>query len=129
MTNELEKYLDPKVLSKITRLELQARLVAATRDLKMGDPKDEDTFIGPVISEGDGERLQRWIESAVAAGGRLLCGGGRDGAMVEATLIEQVPVDQPLCDNCAQEEGRVSGEKREPVKVLLVTVIDRKGDS
>ncbi|QDT01618.1 aldehyde dehydrogenase family protein [Adhaeretor mobilis] len=72
-------------------------LVEKTRELKMGDPKKEDTFIGPVISEGDGERLKNWIDSAVEAGGKLLCGGGREGAMVEATLLENVPDDQPIC--------------------------------
>ncbi len=73
------------------------RLVDATRQLKMGDPKDPETFIGPVISEAEAERLKRWIDAAVAAGGRLLCGGRRQRAMVEATLLEDVPADQPIC--------------------------------
>ena len=72
-------------------------LVEKTRALKMGDPRDEETFIGPVISESEGARLKDWIDQAVAAGGKLLCGGGRDGAMVEATLLEDVPDDQPVC--------------------------------
>ena len=72
-------------------------LVQKTKDLKMGDPKNEDTFIGPVISEGDAQRLKNWVDQAVKAGGRLLCGGGRDGVMVEATLLEEVPEDQPIC--------------------------------
>ena len=72
-------------------------LVQKTKQLKMGDPKHEDTFIGPVISDADGERLKNWIDQAVAAGGKLLCGGGREGNMVEATLLENVPEDQPIC--------------------------------
>ncbi len=72
-------------------------LVQKTKQLKMGDPKHEDTFIGPVISNADGERLKNWIDQAVAAGGKLLCGGGRAGNMVEATLLENVPEDQPIC--------------------------------
>ena len=76
---------------------LREKLVAKTKALKMGDPKEEDTFIGPVISENDGQRLKDWIDKAVAAGGKLLCGGGRDGVMVEATLLEDVPADQPVC--------------------------------
>jgi len=72
-------------------------LVEKTQSLKLGDPKEEDTFIGPVISEADGERLKHWIDRAVAAGGRLLCGGGRQGAMVEATLLEDVPKNEPIC--------------------------------
>jgi acyl-CoA reductase-like NAD-dependent aldehyde dehydrogenase len=71
--------------------ELKARLVEQTRQLKMGNPKDEDTFIGPIISEGEAKRLDDWIQEAVAAGATLLCGGKRDGAMLEATLLENTP--------------------------------------
>ena len=71
--------------------ELRDRLVTATRALSMGDPKDEKTFIGPMISEKEAERLHGWIEAARAAGARLLCGGGRRGAMLEATLLEGAP--------------------------------------
>jgi len=76
---------------------LKERLVAATRALKSGDPKDEETFIGPMISEKEARRLEEWIASAVQAGGKLLCGGQRDGAILEATLLENVPRDQPIC--------------------------------
>ncbi|MGV3484845.1 MAG: aldehyde dehydrogenase family protein [Planctomycetaceae bacterium] len=72
-------------------------LVAATKQLVAGDPKDEKTFIGPMISEDEAKRLSGWIESAQAAGGRLLCGGQRDGAMLAPTLMEKVPRDQDLC--------------------------------
>jgi acyl-CoA reductase-like NAD-dependent aldehyde dehydrogenase len=76
------------------------RLVGATKALKMGDPKDEDVFIGPMISEKEASRLHGWIEDAVAQGATLLCGGNRDGAMLEATLLEDAPKDS---DVCAQE--------------------------
>ena len=75
---------------------LRARLVAATRALIAGDPKKEDTFIGPMISESEAARLDGWIQSAVRAGGKLLCGGERTGAMLEATVLEDVPVTEPL---------------------------------
>lgn len=71
--------------------ELKKRLVEKTRQLKMGDPKNEDTFIGPVISEGEARRLDSWIQEAVKAGATLLCGGKRNGAMLEATLLENAP--------------------------------------
>lgn len=76
---------------------LRDKLVAATKKLIAGDPKNEDTFIGPMISEGEAKRLDGWVQSAIAAGGKLLCGGKRDGAMLEATLLEDVPADQDLC--------------------------------
>jgi acyl-CoA reductase-like NAD-dependent aldehyde dehydrogenase len=85
---------------------LREALVAKTEALKMGDPREEDTFIGPVISENEGKRLKNWIDTAVEAGGRCLCGGGRDGAMVEATLLEDVPPDQPIC--CQEAFGPVA---------------------
>ncbi|WP_348719766.1 aldehyde dehydrogenase family protein [uncultured Alcanivorax sp.] len=71
--------------------ELKTRLVEKTAALKMGDPKDEDTFIGPVISEGEAKRLENWINEAVDAGATLLVGGQRNGAMLEATLLENAP--------------------------------------
>jgi acyl-CoA reductase-like NAD-dependent aldehyde dehydrogenase len=86
--------------------DLRERLVAAARALKMGDPREEDTFLGPLISEGDAERLEGWIRSAVARGARLLCGGRRQGAMLEATLLEGVPRDEPLV--CREAFGPVA---------------------
>ncbi len=70
--------------------QLRERLVAKTKALVMGDPKDEATFIGPMIDEKEAKRLAGWIEAAVADGARLLCGGGRQGAMLEAALVEAV---------------------------------------
>jgi acyl-CoA reductase-like NAD-dependent aldehyde dehydrogenase len=67
-------------------------LVAKTRTLVAGNPHDRDTFIGPMISEKEAKRLKGWIDSAVEAGATLLCGGERDGAMLEATLLEGVPM-------------------------------------
>lgn len=76
---------------------LRDKLVVATQKLVAGDPKQEDTFIGPMISESEAERLENWIKSALDAGGQLLCGGQRQGAMLEATLLEQVPTEEPIC--------------------------------
>lgn len=76
---------------------LRDKLVVATQKLVAGDPKQEDTFIGPMISESEAERLENWIKSAIDAGGQLLCGGQRQGAMLEATLLEQVPTEEPIC--------------------------------
>ncbi len=79
--------------------EFKSRLVRATAALKSGDPKLEETFIGPLISEADACRLEEWICSAVAAGGVVLCGGKRNGAILEATLLENVPPTAPICRN------------------------------
>jgi acyl-CoA reductase-like NAD-dependent aldehyde dehydrogenase len=84
----------------------QEKLVEKTKALKLGDPKHEDTFIGPVISEKEALRLESWIKSAVARGATLLCGGGRDGVMLEATLLSDVPRDEPLV--CQEAFGPVA---------------------
>jgi acyl-CoA reductase-like NAD-dependent aldehyde dehydrogenase len=82
------------------------RLVAATAALRMGDPKDPECRIGPMISESEAARLEGWIRAAVAAGGRVLCGGKRDGVMHEATLLEDVPREQPIV--CQEAFGPVA---------------------
>lgn len=66
-------------------------LVAKARTLIAGDPKDRDTFIGPMIHVKEATRLDGWVQESVSLGGTLLCGGKRDGAMLEATLLENVP--------------------------------------
>ena len=70
--------------------ELRDRLCERTSKLVAGDPKDRDTFIGPMISESEARRLDNWIREAVDGGATLLCGGKREGAMLEATLLENV---------------------------------------
>ncbi len=82
------------------------RLVAAAKELKSGDPRDESTFIGPMISVKEAERLHGWVQAAAAAGGKILCGGNREGAMLEATLLEDVPADQDLV--CLEAFGPVA---------------------
>ena len=50
-----------------------------------------------MISQSEAERLETWIRRASTAGGRILCGGRRSGAMLEATLMENVPKREKLC--------------------------------
>jgi len=71
-------------------------LVAKTKTLVAGDPKDRATFVGPMIHAKEAGRLDGWVQEALKAGGNLLCGGRRDGAMLEATLLDNVPKDQKI---------------------------------
>ncbi|MBS7455630.1 aldehyde dehydrogenase family protein [Coralloluteibacterium stylophorae] len=75
---------------------LRDRLVAKVGDLVAGDPKDEDTFIGPMIDEDAATRLEGWIHAAVERGARLLVGGERTGNMLTAAVLEDVPGDADL---------------------------------
>ncbi|HET6346143.1 MAG TPA: aldehyde dehydrogenase family protein [Myxococcota bacterium] len=77
----------------------KAAFLEQTRALVVGDPKDEKTFVGPMISEAEAKRLEGWVRDAERAGARVLCGGKRQGAMLEPTLLENVPTDAKLyCD-------------------------------
>ncbi len=76
--------------------ELRDKLVAKVESLPMGDPKEENTFIGPVISEKDAARLESWANEAAEKGGTILCGGKREGVMMEPTLVENTPADCTL---------------------------------
>ncbi len=69
----------------------RAKFVNAVRQLKTGDPRDEETFVGPIISEDDAQRIEHTIQRAVKQGARLLCGGSRDGRMIEPAVLEGVP--------------------------------------
>ncbi|OYZ13183.1 MAG: aldehyde dehydrogenase [Sphingomonadales bacterium 28-64-96] len=69
----------------------KAKLVERTAKLIAGNPSEESTFIGPMIDVKEAARLDGWIQEAVAGGAKLLCGGQRDGAMLAATLLEDVP--------------------------------------
>jgi acyl-CoA reductase-like NAD-dependent aldehyde dehydrogenase len=69
----------------------KAKLVERTAKLIAGDPREEATFIGPMIDVKEATRLDGWISEAVAGGAKLLCGGQRDGAMLAASLLEDVP--------------------------------------
>ncbi|CAB9495685.1 aldehyde dehydrogenase family protein [Alteromonas macleodii] len=80
--------------------EFKSRYVEKVKALVSGDPSNEDTFIGPMISEGEAERLHGWITEAKEKGATILCGGTREGAMLEATVMENVPKD---CDASAEE--------------------------
>ncbi len=81
-----------RVLAHDTVYEaLLERFVERTRELVVGDPRREDTFVGPVISEDEAARIIEWIEEAEAGGARVLTGGQRQGVLVEPTIMADVP--------------------------------------
>jgi acyl-CoA reductase-like NAD-dependent aldehyde dehydrogenase len=56
-------------------------------ELKLGDPADEETDVGPVIDEDARERILSWIEEARAGGARVLTGGDTDGELIRPTVL------------------------------------------
>jgi phosphonoacetaldehyde dehydrogenase len=73
--------------------EFTARLVEKTREYTCGDPLDEQTRVGTVIDEASAIYLEGVVKEAVAAGAKVLCGGHRRGALLEPTVIANVPRD------------------------------------
>ena len=70
---------------------LVEKVVAAVEAQRTGDPTDPGTDVGPMINVAAAERVEAWVEEAVAAGATLLTGGGRDGASYEPTVLAGVP--------------------------------------
>ena len=70
------------------------RLAERTRSLAVGDPALEATEVGPLIDAGQRDRVKRWIDAALAAGARCVCGGevNADGTL-QPTVLADVPVD------------------------------------
>jgi acyl-CoA reductase-like NAD-dependent aldehyde dehydrogenase len=103
--------------------DLRERLTSRVGELRSGDPKEESTFIGPMISDKEADRLAGWIEQAVEKGARILAGGGREGKMLEATLMENVPHDVSL--SCDEAFGPVAMiEPYEEYDAALATIND-----
>lgn len=62
-------------------------LVEGVKKLKVGDPLDESSDLGPLIRESDAIRAHDWVQEAVRGGARLLCGGQRTGSLLEPTVL------------------------------------------
>jgi len=62
-------------------------LLEGVKKLKTGDPLDDSTDLGPLIRESDAVRASDWIQEAVRGGARLLCGGQRQGPVLEPTVL------------------------------------------
>ncbi len=69
--------------------EFKKKLVEGVRKLKCGDPMQESTDVPPLIREQDAVRVAQWIDEAVQAGGKLLCGGNRNGSLVEPAVLTE----------------------------------------
>jgi acyl-CoA reductase-like NAD-dependent aldehyde dehydrogenase len=69
------------------------RLVANTEALRVGDPLDPETDVGPLITHGDRDRVKAWIDEAVAGGAELLTGGELvdEGRCLAPTLLGAPP--------------------------------------
>lgn len=70
--------------------------IEAVKALKVGDPRDADTDIGPLITLNDAERAEAWVSEATAGGASLLLGGGRNGTMFPPHVLADVTRDMKV---------------------------------
>jgi len=85
--------------------EFVERLVKAVEAQGVGDPSEEATRVGPLIDLASAERVEQWVDEAVAAGARVLTGGSRDGATYAPTVLTGVPADAKV--SCEEVFGPV----------------------
>lgn len=68
-------------------------LLPRVRALKVGDPLDEATDVGPLIDSGAADRLEAWLQEAISGGANVLVGGERDGNLWQPTVLASVEED------------------------------------
>jgi glyceraldehyde-3-phosphate dehydrogenase (NADP+) len=73
------------------------RLVESANSMRAGDPLDEATEISNMIDEPAARRAEAWVNEAVAAGARLLCGGRREGSLLVPTVLADVHSEMRVC--------------------------------
>jgi acyl-CoA reductase-like NAD-dependent aldehyde dehydrogenase len=78
-------------------------LIPRVEKLKVGDPLDEATDIGPLIDKGAADRLGAWLDEAKAGGAEVLTGGGREGNLWQPTVLASV--DERMRISCQEAFG------------------------
>src|SRR5438876_2459182 len=74
--------------------------LAGVKKLKIGDPLEESTDLGPLVRQRDAARASDWVQEAVRAGARLLVGGKRNGPLLEPTVLTGTRPDMKV--NCQE---------------------------
>jgi len=77
--------------------EFMGKFIAAASALKVGDPADPTTDIGPMVDEANALRTQAWVDEAKAMGGTVLLGGTANGSFFPPTVLTDVPLAARVC--------------------------------
>jgi acyl-CoA reductase-like NAD-dependent aldehyde dehydrogenase len=76
-----------------------AKFLDGVKAIKVGDPLDPATDVGPMVDAHAADRTQRWVDEAIAMGGRVLAGGKADGTFFAPTVLTDVPLAAQVCSN------------------------------
>lgn len=96
--------------------DFKSTLVDEVQALRLGDPRDPATIVGPVISTDAAERIEGLVAQARQAGASVLSGGGRQGALYTPTVLMDTPA------NCVAVTGEIFGPV---VNILSFSSLDR----
>ena len=79
--------------------DFKAQFLPRVEALRVGDPADEETDVGPLISPAERDRVLSWIEQAREGGATILTGGVLEGGLLRPTVVERPAPDAHLsCD-------------------------------
>nr|WP_163529435.1 aldehyde dehydrogenase family protein [Halobacillus ihumii] len=78
------------------RDEFQEKFIKAVKELNVGDPSDDETDVGPMISEDEAKRAEQWIKEAKQAGATVVHGGEREGALLQPTVLQDITSDMKV---------------------------------
>ncbi len=80
--------------------ELAERIAASGNQMKIGDPTEADTEIGPLIRHAETDRIHAWVTEAVSEGAELISGGNKiSNSTYEATVLFNAPQDTTISQN------------------------------
>jgi len=85
--------------------DFKSQFVKLTSSYKVGKQLDENTDMGPMITENEALRVMEWIKESVQHGAKVLTGGTRTGSLVQPTVLENVPTTAKL--DCQEIFGPV----------------------
>ena len=77
--------------------EFEKEIVNATSKVVVGNPTDEKTIVGPMISENEAERVESLVNEAIEKGAMVLIGGKRNGIFYEPTVLSNVKASMKVC--------------------------------
>ncbi|MGP3952103.1 aldehyde dehydrogenase family protein [Streptomyces sp. 7N604] len=84
------------LVDRTVEKEFTEKFVAKVKALKVGDPADPETHIGPLINSSQAEAVSALVETTVEAGARALVRGGTEGNLVAPTVLTGLPADSPV---------------------------------
>lgn len=94
-----------QVCIKVQRIFIEApvwgrfvqRFLTEVEKLREGDPARDDTQVGPVIDVASADRIEGWVDEAIAAGAKVLRRGPRQGQVLSPIVLTEVPRTARVC--------------------------------